>query len=54
MQYRQILQQIKPPCPRCPYKLGLVQMVVSPCPQCKSNRYQMFALLQNRSQGQSK
>lgn len=43
---KKILQQVKPPCPRCPYKLGLVHTTVNPCPQCKENGYQMFERFQ--------
>lgn len=53
MQFHQIIQPIKPPCLNCPYKLGLVHMVVSPCPQCKGNGYQMYAMLMQRSQGKA-
>lgn len=34
--------QPTPPCPQCPYKLGLVHTLVNPCPQCKKNDYQTF------------
>lgn len=46
MNLKRILQQVKPPCSRCPYRLGLVQTVVNPCPQCKENRYQTFERFQ--------
>ena len=46
MNMKKILQQVKPPCPRCPYKLGLVHTTVNPCPQCKENGYQMFERFQ--------
>ena len=49
MQKSSILHPVKPPCPRCPYKLGLVHMAVCPCPQCKSNGYQMYEQLQKRT-----
>ena len=28
-----------PPCPTCPYKLGLIKTLVNPCPNCKANNY---------------
>lgn len=31
-----------PPCPKCPYKLGLVHTLVNPCPACKKDDYNMF------------
>ena len=42
MELNKLMQQFKPPCPQCPYKLGLVHTVVNPCPQCRENSYQMF------------
>lgn len=34
--------RIKPPCPECPYTLGLVHTFVNPCPTCRINGYQTF------------
>ena len=31
------LNKLTHPCGKCPYKLGLVKMLVNPCPQCKQN-----------------
>ena len=42
MKLNDLLHQIKPPCDKCPYKLGLVQTLINPCPQCKENGYAMF------------
>lgn len=42
MKLNELLHQIKPPCDKCPYKLGLVQTLINPCPQCKENGYAMF------------
>ena len=42
MNVKQLIHQIKPPCDKCPYKLGLVQTLINPCPQCKESGYQMF------------
>ena len=43
---KKLIYQIKPPCPQCPYTLGLVHTVISPCPQCKEAGYQMFEQFQ--------
>ena len=42
MTMKDILYRIKPPCDKCPYKLGLVHTVVNPCPQCKENGYKTY------------
>ena len=42
MEPKKLLQQFKPPCNQCPYKLGLVQTVINPCPQCKVNGYKTY------------
>ena len=42
MELNDFLRRIKPPCDKCPYKLGLVQTLIDPCPQCKANGYQTF------------
>ena len=46
-----LFHQIKPPCDKCPYKLGLVYTVVNPCPQCKANGYQTFEIFQQQATG---
>jgi len=43
---KQFVHQIKSPCVKCPYKLGLVQTLTNPCPQCKENGYQMYERFQ--------
>lgn len=43
------IKKLKPPCPKCPYKLGLVKTLVNPCPQCKDNGYQSFERFQRES-----
>ena len=48
MKLNDLLHQIKPPCDKCPYKLGLVQTLINPCPQCKANGYQMFERFQKQ------
>lgn len=40
--------QPTPPCPQCPYKLGLVHTVDNPCPQCRKHGYQTFERFSKR------
>ncbi len=42
MGLRKLINRIKPPCAKCPYKLGIVKTPVNPCPQCKLNGYQSY------------
>jgi len=42
MNIKAMLYKVKPPCFRCPYKLGLVYTVVNPCPQCKESNYKTY------------
>ena len=42
MKIKKLIYQIKPPCPKCPYTLGLVRTVKDPCSECKANGYQSF------------
>lgn len=42
MEKQNIIYKIKPPCPKCPYKLGIVHTVTNPCPECKANGYEMY------------
>jgi hypothetical protein len=51
MNMKTILYKVKPPCPRCPYKLGLVHTVVNPCPQCKENGYKAYEQFKKESSG---
>ena len=51
MKMKQLIHQIKPPCDKCPYKLGLVQTLTNPCPQCKANGYQMYERFQTEMSG---
>lgn len=46
---KNLASKIKPPCPKCPYKLGLVHTLVNPCPQCKANGYRMFEEFQRKA-----
>lgn len=38
-----------PPCPECPYKLGLVETVANPCPQCMLDDYKTFETFKNQT-----
>lgn len=42
MKIKKLIYQIKPPCPECPYTLGLVHTFANPCPQCRSYGYRTF------------
>lgn len=42
MNTKKLMNQIKPPCPKCPYTLGTIHTVKNPCPECKDNGYQSF------------
>jgi len=42
---KKLLYLIKPPCGKCPYKLGRVKFVDSPCPMCKLNDYRIYEML---------
>ena len=46
MKTKNLSYKIKPPCPRCPYKLGLVHALVNPCSACRADGYRTFERLQ--------
>lgn len=52
MSMKDFIRQIKPPCAKCPYKLGLVHTVVNPCPQCRENGYRTFEQFLKRGPGE--
>lgn len=39
---------IIPPCPQCPYKLGLIQTLKNPCPQCKLEGYKSYDIFKGQ------
>ena len=39
---RKLADKIKPPCPKCPYTLGIVKFVTDPCRMCKLNDYNVY------------
>ena len=51
MKIKKMFDHIKPPCKKCPYKLGLIQTMVNPCPQCKLNGYQGHELFKKQLLG---
>jgi len=42
---KKLIYLIKPPCGKCPYKLGQVQSVNNPCPTCKLNDYKTYEMI---------
>lgn len=42
LKIKELFYAVKPPCPKCPYTLGLVHTLVNPCPDCKANGYQTY------------
>lgn len=52
MEIKKLLYQIKPPCHRCPYRLGIVKTVVNPCPGCRLDGYQPYERFRKQAQKQ--
>lgn len=50
---KDLADKIKPPCAKCPYKLGLVQTLTNPCPRCKLNGYQAYKHFTNKAHSAS-
>lgn len=46
LKIKELFYLVKPPCPKCPYTLGIVHAVVNPCPECRANGYQSFERFQ--------
>ena len=42
MKLKKLIDRVKPPCAKCPYKLGTVETPINPCPQCKLDGYQSY------------
>ena len=49
MKLKNLINRIKAPCAKCPYKQGLVETPINPCPQCRQNDYSSYELLRNQS-----
>jgi len=47
MNLKTLFYLLKPPCPKCPYTLGLVVCITNPCPQCKTNSYKTFHIFKS-------
>jgi hypothetical protein len=43
-----IVESVKQPCSKCPYKLGIIQTVRNPCPECKANGYKAYEWFTNQ------
>lgn len=39
------MNMVKPPCPKCPYALGMIEFIDNPCPVCKLNNYETYNLI---------
>ncbi len=46
MKIKKLIYQIKPPCPKCPYTLGLAYTPKNPFPECKLNHYETYEWFQ--------
>ena len=46
-----LIYLINPPCPKCPYTLGLVKTLRNPCPECQLNGYKTFERFQRQLSG---
>lgn len=44
-----VVMNIIPPCPQCPYKLGLIQTLKNPCPQCKLEGYKSYDMFKSQT-----
>lgn len=49
MNLKEWVHRSKPPCPQCPYRLGMVETLKNPCPACKQNGLEMFEVFQRRT-----
>lgn len=49
-----LLYQIKPPCKKCPYKLGQVRTLRNPCPRCKADSYSAYERFKSHVRGGNK
>jgi len=44
-----MILKIKPPCPKCPYKTGIIKTLINLCSHCKENAYQSFEWFQKNN-----
>jgi hypothetical protein len=47
---REIIESVKPPCSKCPYKLGIIHTLRNPCPECKTNGYKAYEMFVNQNE----
>lgn len=40
------------PCAKCPYTLGLIQILTNPCPECRMNGYRSYERFQKQLLGE--
>jgi hypothetical protein len=43
-------EYMKPPCSKCPYKLGIIHTLRNPCPECKVNGYKAYEIFVNQNE----
>lgn len=48
MRMKNFIYQVKPPCSKCPYKLGHIQTPANPCPQCRMDNYRNYSLFKEQ------
>ena len=53
MELKRIWYKIKPPCYKCPYRLGTLRIQCDPCPcaRCKMGDYLMYEWFQEEASG---
>jgi hypothetical protein len=37
-----LIHRIKPPCQKCPYRLGQIQTYANPCVECKAGGFKIY------------
>lgn len=52
MKSKKLINRIKAPCSKCPYKLGLMTTPINPCPECKLNGYQSYEWFRKQLAGE--
>lgn len=53
MKLKNLIQRIKAPCAKCPYKLGTIKAPINPCPKCKLSGYQSYEWFQKQLSGET-
>lgn len=52
LKMKRLIYQIKPPCHKCPYRLGTIKTVINPCPGCRLDGYQPYERFRKQIQKQ--